>query len=65
MSREPLKALINFLKPYDKVVQKAALHPKEFVLDLFPGSNELIYDNCNALAIGYSLSDKQKEATLK
>ncbi len=61
MPREPLNDLIFFLKSFDKVVQKAALQLREFVLDIFPDSNELIYDNYNALAIGYSLSDKQKE----
>ncbi|MBI1780715.1 MAG: DUF1801 domain-containing protein [Sphingobacteriales bacterium] len=61
MAREPLKDLLKFLKPFDKEVQEIALKLREFVLDIFPDTNELIYDNYNALAIGYSLSDKQKE----
>lgn len=61
MAREPLNELNRFLKPFDKEVQKTALQLREFVLDMFPDTNELIYDNYNALAIGYSLSDKQKE----
>ncbi len=61
MAREPIKDLIKFLTPFDKKVQAIALKLREFVLDTFPNTNELIYDNYNALAIGYSLSDKQKE----
>ncbi|MBI2731692.1 MAG: DUF1801 domain-containing protein [Sphingobacteriales bacterium] len=61
MAREPLTDLLKFLKPFDKEVQEIALKLREFVLDIFPKTNELIYDNYNALAIGYSLSDKQKE----
>jgi len=61
MVREPLTDLLKFLKPFDKKVQTTALQLREFVLDMLPGSNELIYDNYNALAIGYSLTDKQKE----
>jgi hypothetical protein len=61
MAREPINDLLKFLKPFDKKVQTTALQLREFVLDMLPGSNELIYDNYNALAIGYSLTDKQKE----
>jgi len=31
---------------------------REFVWDLYPDSNELIYDNYNALAVGWSPSDR-------
>ena len=61
MAREPITDLLKFLKPFDKDVQEIALKLREFVLNTFPDTNELIYDNYNALAIGYSLSDKQKE----
>ncbi len=61
MARKPLSDLLKFLKPFDKKVQTIALKLREFVLNIFPDTNELIYDNYNALAIGYSLSDKQKE----
>jgi hypothetical protein len=61
MSRTPLPELLQFLKPFDKKVQETALLLRDAVLSSFPDANELIYDNYNALAIGYSLSDKQKE----
>jgi hypothetical protein len=31
---------------------------REFVWDLYPQTNELIYDNYNAVAFGWSLTDK-------
>lgn len=31
---------------------------REFVWDLYPNTNELIYDNYNAVAFGWSLTDK-------
>lgn len=34
---------------------------REFVWENYPDSNELIYDGYNALAIGWSTSDKQGE----
>ncbi|MEP7266142.1 MAG: DUF1801 domain-containing protein [Saprospiraceae bacterium] len=61
MARKPLPDLLDFYKPFDKEVKAIGLQLREFVLDIFPDANELIYDNYNALAIGYSLSDKQKE----
>lgn len=61
MAREPLTDLLTFLEPFDQGVQEIALKLRAFVLDTYPDTNELIYDNYNALAIGYSLSDKQKE----
>lgn len=61
MARKPLPELSEFLQPFSKEVQKIALQLREFVLNIFPDSNELIYDNYNALAIGYSLSEKQKD----
>lgn len=61
MAREPIKELLEFMQPFDTKVRGVALKLREFVLDTFPDTNELIYDNYNALAIGYSLSDKQKE----
>jgi len=35
---------------------------REFLWDLYPDCNELIYDNYNALAIGFAPSDKAEEA---
>jgi len=58
MSKTETKDLLKFLKPFPKEVQENALWLREFVWDLYPNCNELIYDNYNALAFGWSLSDK-------
>ncbi len=58
MPKEETKDLIQFLKPFPESVKKTTLCLRDFIWNLYPGANELIYDNYNALAIGFSLSDK-------
>jgi len=54
MSKKDKKDLLEFLKPFDARIVKLALSLREFVWDLYPKCNELIYDNYNALAVGWS-----------
>ncbi|MBK7009753.1 MAG: hypothetical protein IPN73_16675 [Saprospiraceae bacterium] len=61
MNREILKDLIKFLKPYDKNVVETTLLLRDFIIEQQPDCNELIYDNYNAVAIGFSTTDRQKE----
>ncbi len=56
------KELLKFLNPFPPNVQKTALWLRTFVYKLYPDSNELIYDNYNALAFGFSLSDTAGDA---
>ncbi|HEY6063293.1 MAG TPA: hypothetical protein VIV35_06765, partial [Chitinophagaceae bacterium] len=58
MPKEAVKDLLNFLKPFPKQVRENALWLREFAWDLYPDCNELIYDNYNAVAFGWSISDK-------
>jgi len=58
MGKEEITDLIKFLMPYPDHVQETALWLRNFVWDIYPDSNELIYDNYNALAFGLSLTDK-------
>jgi hypothetical protein len=58
MPKETIKDLLKFLKPFPKQVSENALWLRGFVWDLFPNCNELIYDNYNAVAFGWSISDK-------
>jgi hypothetical protein len=58
MPKEEYKDLKLFMKPYPKDVQDIAMWLRDFAWDLFPDSNELIYDNYNALAFGWSVSDR-------
>jgi hypothetical protein len=58
MSKEQTKDLLKFLKPFPKDIRERALWLRAFVWDLYPDSNELIYDNYNALAFGWSPTDR-------
>jgi len=58
MGKEQIKDLLKFLKPFSSDLKEIVLWLREFVWDLYPESNELIYDNYNALAFGWSPTDK-------
>ena len=58
MGKEDLGDLMKFMLPYPDSVKAAALWLREFVWDLYPETNELIYDNYNAVAFGWSPTDK-------
>ena len=58
MPKETVKDLLRFLKPFPKEIKETALWLREFVWDLYPDCNELIYDNYNALAFGWSPTDR-------
>ncbi|MES1217316.1 MAG: hypothetical protein ABUT20_17515 [Bacteroidota bacterium] len=58
MSKEQTKDLLKFLKPFPDDIKEMALWLREFVWDLYPDSNELIYDNYNAVAFGWSPTDR-------
>src|SRR6185503_8893524 len=58
MPKQDTRDLNKFLKPFPAEVQELALWLREFVWDLYPESNELIYDNYNALAFGWSPTDR-------
>ena len=58
MSKDQTKDLLKFLQPFDEGIKEIVLWLREFVWDLYPKSNELIYDNYNALAFGWSPTDR-------
>ena len=58
MAKEDTSDLTKFLQPFPENVKEITLWLREFIWNLYPESNELIYDNYNALAIGFSLTDK-------
>src|SRR5258708_2385386 len=59
MSKEQTADLLKFLKPFSEDKQQTALWLREFVWDLYPKANELIYDNYNAVAFGWSPTERQ------
>ena len=58
MSKDQTKDLLKFLKPFGDEITEVVLWLREFAWDLYPGANELIYDNYNALAFGWSPTDR-------
>lgn len=59
MPKEDTTALLKFLKPYPPEIKETVLWLRDFVWTLYPKTNELIYDNYNALAFGWSPTDRQ------
>ncbi len=58
MSNDDKADLLKFLKPFPKEIQEKAFWLRDFVWTLYPKTNELIYDNYNALAFGWSPTDR-------
>ena len=58
MSKEQTKDLLPFLIPFGEDITELVLWLREIVWDSYPQTNELIYDNYNALAFGWSPTDK-------
>lgn len=62
MTRPVSKDLIRFLKPFPRHVRATTIYLRKFVFDIYPDSYELIYDNYNALAVGFAVSDRAGDA---
>jgi Domain of unknown function (DU1801) len=58
MAKEDIKDLRQFIRPYPAAVRDIALWLREWIWELYPDANELIYDNYNAVAFGLSVTDK-------
>jgi hypothetical protein len=58
MSKDQTKDLLKFLKPFGDDIIELVMWLREFAWDLVPQTNELIYDNYNAVAFGWSPTEK-------
>ena len=58
MSRQHTRDLLKFLKPFGDDIIERVIWLRDFAWDLCPDANELIYDNYNAVAFGWSPTDK-------
>lgn len=58
MSREETTELLEFLKSFPPETIDIVLWLRDFVWELYPQTNELIYDNYNAVAFGWSPTDR-------
>jgi hypothetical protein len=59
MAVDDTKSLKKFLSVFPEEQQQTALWLREFIRRLYPNCNELIYDNYNALAFGWSPTERQ------
>jgi hypothetical protein len=60
-AHSPPAALVKFLKPYDRAIQKLALQVRALVLEEMAPCYENIYDAYSAVAIGYGTSDRLRD----
>jgi hypothetical protein len=58
MGKQHSQELLKFLQPYGQDITEKVMCLRDFAWNLCPEANELIYDNYNALAVGWSLTDK-------
>jgi hypothetical protein len=58
MGKTDTRDLLKFLKPFPNEIVERVLTLRDFVWDRYPTANELIYDNYNAVAFGWSPTDK-------
>ena len=58
MSKEQTKDLLKFLNQFSDEIIDLVMWLREFAWDLYPQANELIYDNYNAVAFGWSPTDR-------
>ncbi len=62
MTRPVSTDLAKFLKPFPDNLKRTTLFLRKFVLESYPNCYELIYDNYNALAVGFAVSDRAGDA---
>ena len=58
MAKNEVSDLLKFISPFSEEIQEIVLWLRDFVWDLYPKTNELIYDNYNAVAFGWSPTDR-------
>ena len=58
MAINDLEKLLHYLCPFPSEVQEKALWLRNFIWCRYPQCNELVYDNYNAVAFGWSPTEK-------
>ena len=58
MSINQTKDLQKFLKPFGGEITELVMWLRDFAWNILPRTNELIYDNYNAVAFGWSPTEK-------
>src|SRR5436190_1239322 len=60
--KSPAKQLSTFIAKFDPAIAKLVRSARTVLRKRFPTAVELVYDNYNALAIGYSPTEKTSDA---
>lgn len=58
MSKEHTQDLLKFLEPFGEEIVALVMWLRDFAWGTLPKTNELIYDNYNAVAFGWSPTEK-------
>jgi hypothetical protein len=61
MADSPAKQVAGFIAKFDPVVARVVRAARSVLRKRFPTAVELVYDNYNALAIGYSPTEKTSD----
>ncbi|WP_183565608.1 hypothetical protein [Mucilaginibacter sp. SP1R1] len=62
MSKEEKTNLLKFLSPFATDVQEKSLWLRNFIWELYPQTNELVFDNYNDVVISWSSTEKVEHA---
>jgi hypothetical protein len=57
----PARQVAGFIAKFDPAIAKLTRSARSLLRKRFPTANELVYDNYNALAIGYSASERTSD----
>jgi len=63
-ARTPVQQFALFLKRYTPAVRSVAQGALSRLRELVPGAVELVYDNYNALAVGFAATERASDAIL-
>jgi len=60
-NESPAVQVAGFISKFEPAIAKIVRESRSVLRKQFPAANELVYDNYNALAIGYSPSERTSE----
>jgi hypothetical protein len=63
-TKSPANQLTGFMAKYDPAIEKLAKKMLAKLRTLIPGAVEMVYDNYNALVIGFGATEKVSEAII-
>jgi hypothetical protein len=61
-SVSPARQVAGFIRKFDPAIAKLTRSCRSVIRKRYPAANELVYDNYNALAIGYSSTFRTSDA---